>query len=40
VNNIFDKTIPVGLTGNNSIAGDASYDIFGRYMFVGLRARF
>jgi len=40
VNNIFDKTIPVGLTGNNSVAGDASYDILGRYLFAGLRARF
>ncbi len=40
VNNIFDKTIPVGLTGNNAVAGDASYDIFGRYFFAGLRARF
>jgi iron complex outermembrane receptor protein len=40
VNNIFDKTTPVGLPGNNSIAGGASYDIFGRYVFAGLRARF
>lgn len=40
VNNIFGKTIPVGLTGNNVVPGDASYDIFGRYLFAGLRARF
>lgn len=40
MNNIFDKTIPVGLTGNGAVSGDASYDIFGRYMFAGLRARF
>jgi hypothetical protein len=38
VNNIFDKTIPVGLTGNSS--ADAGYDIFGRYLFAGFRARF
>lgn len=40
VNNIFDKTIPVGLTGNGAVSGDTSYDIFGRYLFAGLRARF
>jgi hypothetical protein len=40
VNNIFDKTIPVGLTGNDPTVGDTSYDIFGRYLFAGLRARF
>jgi outer membrane receptor protein involved in Fe transport len=41
MNNIFDKTIPVGLTGNgSSFTGDAAYDIYGRYMFAGLRARF
>jgi outer membrane receptor protein involved in Fe transport len=40
VNNIFDKTIPVGLTGNGAVSGDTSYDIFGRYLFAGVRARF
>lgn len=38
VNNIFDKTIPVGLTGNTS--DTAGYDIFGRYLFAGFKARF
>lgn len=38
VNNIFDKTIPVGLTGNT--ADSAGYDIFGRYLFAGFKARF
>ena len=38
VNNIFGKTIPVGLTGNT--AATATYDIFGRYIFAGFRARF
>jgi outer membrane receptor protein involved in Fe transport len=40
VNNIFDKTIPVGLTGNGAVSGDTTYDIFGRYLFAGVRARF
>lgn len=42
VNNIFDKTIPVGLVGNTDSGGtsQASYDIFGRYGFVGVKARF
>lgn len=40
VNNIFDKTIPVGLTGNGVVSGDTAYDIFGRYLFAGVRARF
>jgi outer membrane receptor protein involved in Fe transport len=38
VNNIFDKTIPVGLVGNT--AEEAAYDIFGRTVFAGLKARF
>jgi outer membrane receptor protein involved in Fe transport len=38
VNNAFDKHIPIGLNGNTS--DEASYDIFGRYLFAGLRARF
>lgn len=38
INNAFDKHIPVGLTGNT---GDqAAYDIFGRYVFAGVKARF
>ena len=38
VNNIFDKTMPVGLTGNTSAT--AGYDIYGRYVFAGVKARF
>lgn len=38
VNNVFDETIPVGLTGNTS--DSAGYDIFGRYLFAGFKARF
>lgn len=38
MNNLFDKTMPVGLTGN--IASQAGYDIYGRYGFVGVRAKF
>jgi iron complex outermembrane receptor protein len=37
INNLFDKTIPYGLTGNGA---SASYDIFGRYAFAGIKARF
>jgi outer membrane receptor protein involved in Fe transport len=40
VNNIFDKTIPIGLTGNGAVSGDTTYDIYGRYLFAGVRARF
>lgn len=40
VNNIFDETIPIGLTGNGVVSGDTAYDIFGRYLFAGVRARF
>ncbi|MCC7266093.1 MAG: TonB-dependent receptor [Caulobacteraceae bacterium] len=40
VNNIFDKDMPVTLTGNASIAGDTAYDLFGRQVFAGVRARF
>lgn len=38
VNNAFDKRIPVGLTGNSST--EASYDIYGRFLFAGVKARF
>jgi iron complex outermembrane receptor protein len=38
VNNAFDKRIPVGLTGNTSTS--ASYDIYGRFLFGGIKARF
>lgn len=38
VNNVFDKTIPVGVTGNTS--DTAAYDIYGRYVFAGVKARF
>ncbi len=38
VNNIFDKTIPVGISGNT--ADTAAYDIYGRYVFAGVKARF
>jgi outer membrane receptor protein involved in Fe transport len=38
VNNIFDKHMPVGITGNTPET--AGYDIFGRYLFAGVRARF
>jgi outer membrane receptor protein involved in Fe transport len=38
INNAFDKTMPVGITGNTSTT--ASYDIFGRYVFAGMKARF
>ncbi|MCI3132299.1 TonB-dependent receptor domain-containing protein [Phenylobacterium aquaticum] len=38
VNNLFDKTIPIGLTGNTSTT--ASYDIYGRFVFAGVKARF
>lgn len=40
VNNVFDKDMPVTLTGNASIPGDTSYDIYGRQVFAGVRARF
>jgi iron complex outermembrane recepter protein len=38
VNNIFDKTMPVGITGNTP--DTAAYDIYGRYLFAGVRLRF
>ncbi|WP_421930645.1 TonB-dependent receptor domain-containing protein [Phenylobacterium sp.] len=38
INNAFDKHIPVGLTGNTSTT--AAYDIYGRYVFAGVKARF
>jgi outer membrane receptor protein involved in Fe transport len=38
VNNIFDKTMPVGITGNTE--DTAAYDIYGRYVFAGVKARF
>ena len=38
VNNIFAKTIPVGVTGTTEPI--YAYDIFGRYMFAGVKARF
>lgn len=38
VNNVFDKHIPLGVTGNTS--SEASYDIYGRYWFTGVRAKF
>ncbi|MET0273177.1 MAG: TonB-dependent receptor, partial [Phenylobacterium sp.] len=40
VNNVFNKTIPIGLTGNGAVSGDTSYDIFGRYLFAGVKAKF
>ena len=38
VNNAFDKTMPIGITGNTPTT--AGYDIFGRFVFVGMKARF
>lgn len=38
INNAFDKHMPVGLTGNT--AATAGYDIYGRYVFAGVKARF
>lgn len=38
INNVFDKTIPIGLTGNTGPT--ASYDIYGRSYFAGVKARF
>lgn len=38
INNAFDKHIPVGITGNTVTT--AGYDIFGRYVFAGMKARF
>lgn len=38
VNNVFDKTMPVGITGNTP--DTAGYDIYGRRVFAGVTARF
>ena len=37
MNNAFDELIPMGLTGQGT---SSSYDIFGRYVFGGVKARF
>jgi iron complex outermembrane receptor protein len=38
VNNIFAKTLPVGITGQADPI--YAYDLFGRYLFAGVKARF
>lgn len=38
VNNIFAKTLPVGITGQTDPI--YAYDLFGRYLFAGVKARF